>query len=229
MSRHLLGKTPPSHQFEPSRPPRKRGGSWIVLALAPFALSVLFLNTAYLFKPTPAVEPTPTPAPMRSLQSIGSNSTVLANADASLPEREEEPPPVSVERCAAFKQELRTGPLFPIIPASGRTRDLDNCVPAFWDREIIALFIYKLLGILNYVAGALAVLAIIYGGVLYLTGFRSEANAKTAKSLIIGTVVGFMLVLSARLIVIGSFYLFGDPSRNSELLKLEPTSTPEER
>ncbi|CAN5136657.1 hypothetical protein BH11PAT4_BH11PAT4_1890 [soil metagenome] len=100
--------------------------------------------------------------------------------------------------------------LFPIIPDS--FRDPDGCNPQGWNRRIFAFLAYKVLAIANYLAGAIAIIATVYGGILYLGGFAGEENVKRAKSIIIGAYVGFAIVLLARLVVQGSFYFFGDGS-----------------
>jgi hypothetical protein len=100
--------------------------------------------------------------------------------------------------------------IFPLFPAELRNfKDADGCVPALWDRDVMGVLIFKTLGLLNYIAGAAAVLATIYAGILYLTSYASEANAKKAKTILISTYVGFFIVLGARLIVQESFQLFG--------------------
>lgn len=100
--------------------------------------------------------------------------------------------------------------LFPLIPAEIRSTAEGGCNPQTWNRRIFVFLAYKLLGVLNYLAGAIAITATIFGGILYLTGFASEANIKKAKSVIIGAYIGFAIVLLARLLVQGSFFLFGD-------------------
>lgn len=132
----------------------------------------------------------------------------------------------------AEKQELikaLNGDIFPLLPKEITDYDPEDnvkteCVPGLWNRTIIGMLLFKILGLLNYVAGALAVVATIYAGVLYLTGAIAEGTVKKAKSILIGTYVGFFIVLSARLIVQGSFYLFSDePAEvNNNLEKILP-------
>jgi hypothetical protein len=110
--------------------------------------------------------------------------------------------------------------LFPLIPES--FRDKDGCNPQGWNRRIMAFLAYKVLALANYLAGAVAIIATIYGGILYLGGFAGEENVKKAKSIIIGAYVGFAIVLLARLIVQGSFYFFGDETTNLSEPLLDP-------
>ena len=106
--------------------------------------------------------------------------------------------------------------IFPLIPDSLVAYNAtDGCVPALWDRYVAKVLVEKALALLNYVAGALAVLATIFAGVMYLTSYASEANAKKAKAVLVGTYIGFFITLGARMIVNDSFYLFGDSNAAS--------------
>lgn len=206
-----------------------------MLALAPFFLTATLLLLAPFFSTagSPQAEVSSEPNLTRTLgNATGNQNRTLATnddegdagdsgddeGDAGDNGNESDP----TEACNTFKEDLRTGPLFPIIPDSGRGGEsgFEGCTTPFWDRIIIGIFIYKFLGIANYFAGALAVLATIYAGILYLTGFAGEQTVKQAKAILIGTYIGFFIVLSARLIVAGSFYLFGDPTSNDEVLEI---------
>lgn len=142
--------------------------------------------------------------------------------------------------CAAAKTKLKSfTPLFPIIPNEltkiNDTGEPENlCTPANWDRTIIVLLIYRGLGLLNYVAGAIAILATLWGGALYLFSQGQSEQMKNAKTLIIGTYVGFLIVLCARLMVNATFYIFGtgtnfdliDQFETDKIKDPTPTPTP---
>lgn len=140
--------------------------------------------------------------------------------------------------CADAKTKLKSfTPLFPIIP-DGLTQKSDAgepediCTPANWDKEVIVLLIYRGLGLLNYVAGAIAILATLWGGILYLFSQGQSEQMKNAKTLIIGTYVGFLIVLCARLMVNATFYIFGTGTNFDLIDQFEkdkindPTPTP---
>jgi|GEM_PF-6288412 len=136
------------------------------------------------------------------------------------------PPPVGSCDNSHVKDGLN-GAIFPLIPDaivdygfydSPQTDNNGGCVPSLWNMTIFGMLIYKVLALLNYLAGALAILATLYAGILYLTGAMSEANVKKAKTALIGTYVGFFIVLGARLIVQSSFQLFGSDCTNISLV-----------
>lgn len=120
--------------------------------------------------------------------------------------------------------------LFPIIPDGIRGIDLDGinvttgtyangmklkdgvktppsnswCSQGFWTRDVVYWFIYKGLAFLNWAAVAVGIILVLYGSLLYMTGFASEENVKKAKGIIIGTFVGLAIVLLAKVIVYGA-------------------------
>ena len=103
--------------------------------------------------------------------------------------------------------------IFPILPSTILPTPADpddptvnpdpniGCTPAFWNLRVFLVIMYKMLGLLNWTAGALAILLTVYAGLLYISGFASEANTKTAKKIVITAYTGLIIVLSARLIV----------------------------
>ena len=131
---------------------------------------------------------------------------------------------------ATFKQELYTQPIFPLIPKFlidySLNHDNGGCNPSDWNINVIGSLVYKALALLNYIAGAAAILATIYGGVLYLSGFASKKAAETAKKVIAGAYIGLIIVLMARVIVQGSFYFFGDGTLNVTTIISPESSNP---
>jgi hypothetical protein len=208
--RHFLGKTAPGHShLAPARASSNRG---LLLLLLPVFFASLFIGT------------------------LG-EGTRFAHAErqvilASLPNA---PAPDPCNRIPAGQSgantnavnQIYSGDIFPLFPAvlfdfpdeTGHVR-YTGCYPALWTRDVIGALIFKILGLLNYVAGALALLTTIYAGILYLTAPISEGTVKTAKSILLGTYLGFFIVLGARLIVQGSFQLFGDSNPHGNVLEL---------
>jgi hypothetical protein len=128
--------------------------------------------------------------------------------------------------------------LFPLVPEgiSGWTKDGKNikdmasteeqnkvCSQGFWTREVFYWFVYKALAILNWFATAVAILLTIYGGILYISGFANEANAKKAKGIIIGAYVGLAIVFLAKIMVYGAINLVSNenPERPGQPTSLE--------
>lgn len=187
--RKFLGKSlPKTPQVKTGSSRRKFGKNWTLLFSAPV---LLFLGLS-LAAPSSLQQSAPQQNDnLRQVRVLGAT------------------PP----KCSDYKvSDLNNLDLFPLIPKEIATKD--GCNPQSWNRTIFVFLTYKLLAILNYLAGAVAIIATIYGGILYLTGFASESTVKQAKSIIIGTYVGFAIILLARLLVQGSFYLFGTGSIN---------------
>jgi hypothetical protein len=102
--------------------------------------------------------------------------------------------------------------IFPLVPKEILSEDLAGCSPPYWTREVMIIFAYKVLGLLNWAAATTAVFSTIYAGILYLTGFYKEDNAKKARAILTATLTGFIIVLSARLILGSSQLITGDTS-----------------
>jgi len=108
---------------------------------------------------------------------------------------------------AFFNADNQLNSIFPVIPNGVRglnaagDPDPTVCSPPYWGREIIYFFIFKALAILNWFAEALAIIMTLYAGILYMTGFYNEGNAKTAKTMLIGIYSGLAIVFLARTIV----------------------------
>lgn len=86
----------------------------------------------------------------------------------------------------------------------------DRCAPAFWDMSVFVMLAYKVLLLLNWVAGSLAVIFTVYAGILYMTGFTNEGNVKKAKTLLFTSYGGFIIVLCAWLLVYSSARVVAD-------------------
>lgn len=191
--RTFLGKTTPQPHVLPRRTPRPRfGSSWTLLFSAPV---LLFLGLSL------SVPASLTPATQDSTLTVLRQVRVFAG--------DPEPKPKTCDEVDFNEMKL-----FPIIPDEIRSDKTEGCNPQSWNRRVFVFLTYKLLAMLNYFAGAVAIIATIYGGILYLTGFSGDATVKRAKSVIIGAYVGFAIVLLARLLVQGSFYLFGDTTND---------------
>lgn len=51
------------------------------------------------------------------------------------------------------------------------------------------------------IGGLIAILVIVYGALLYVTSAGDEAKAKTGKDIIVGSLVGFALLVLIRVLV----------------------------
>ena len=103
---------------------------------------------------------------------------------------------------------VRNSNMFPFIPPAINSSDDTGCSPAFWTVQIIGALIYKAIRLINWAALAISGLAIVYSGFMYILGFANEANVKKAKSIIIATFVGLIIVTSAKWIVYGTILIF---------------------
>lgn len=190
--RTFLGKTTPTpHQLGATQRKPKFGSSWMLLFSAPVLLFLGLSLTTPLANGNQQGTTNQSSDVLRQVRVFGAASTTVKSCD---------------------EIDLKNVKLFPLIPDAIRNTAEGGCNPQSWNRRIFVFLAYKLLGVLNYLAGAIAIIATIFGGILYLTGFASEANIKKAKSVIVGAYIGFAIVLLARLLVQGSFYLFGDGS-----------------
>ena len=87
-------------------------------------------------------------------------------------------------------------PILPTVILDGSV-----CSPPYWGLDIIKIFIYKVMSLLNYLILTAAIILTIYAGILYLTGFQSEANIKKSKTILTSTYIGLIISLSATLIL----------------------------
>ena len=65
----------------------------------------------------------------------------------------------------------------------------------------ITSFISSVTAIILYIAGIIAVIMIVYGGILYMTALGQEAKLETAKKTLIWSIVGFVLIILAQAII----------------------------
>jgi len=69
--------------------------------------------------------------------------------------------------------------------------------------------ISNVIGLMSYIAVAVATLGVIWGGVTLLISAGNESNIKKGKGIIKSALVGYAIVLAANFIVIGIFTAFG--------------------
>lgn len=69
--------------------------------------------------------------------------------------------------------------------------------------------ISNVIGLMSYIAIAVATLGVIWGGVTLMISAGNESNIKKGKGIIKSALIGYAIVLSANLIVIGIFTAFG--------------------
>ncbi|MEI8143522.1 MAG: pilin [Candidatus Berkelbacteria bacterium] len=67
--------------------------------------------------------------------------------------------------------------------------------------DSITFLITGAVTLLNEIAGIIAFLMIIYGGILYLTAYGQEAKLETAKKTLIWSIVGFILIIFAAYVI----------------------------
>ena len=83
---------------------------------------------------------------------------------------------------------ISAGDISPIEPARGTTFD-------------IKVFIVRGINWFLYFAGALAVIYLIYGGILYITAGGDQEKATAGKTAVINAVIGIIIIALALLIV----------------------------
>lgn len=227
MSKTFLGKTSRKQTTpQPVRRLPKRSKMLFILVPALLLSAVVYALTVLL------------PSPAR-LQEISQNTLnaagtrVLAddapnnNADGHLTQYQLDP----CSQAALAAENVDVVSVFPLLPSGimptpALTGTVDPaappavvCTPPYWNIFIIEVFLYKGLAILNYAAGAFAVIFTVYAGLLYLTGVASEANVKTAKGILVATYVGLIIVILARVIVYGPILQL-----NSSQTVIDPTT-----
>ena len=110
---------------------------------------------------------------------------------------------VAPTKCSAYSSPVsdtfNVNSLFPILPSV--ILNSDSCSPPYWNLDIIKIFIYKVMALLNYSILVAAIVLTIYAGILYLTGFQNEGNIKQSKTILTTTYVGLIISLSATLIL----------------------------
>ena len=203
MAKTFLGKPVPVPRKEaaPFQPGRF---SWVLYVFGPLAIAgaILYLGSFQ----------SPAPFSGMSLRNLGS---------ARLVERAYAAGATYANPCAYSKirNTFNMNTIFPLLPTSINPpqptpnpttnlipqQDPNKCSPVYWNADVMWVLAYKALALLNYVAYALAVILTIYAGLMYLSGFANEANAKKGKTILIATYVGLALVMLSRLIVYGTY------------------------
>jgi hypothetical protein len=69
------------------------------------------------------------------------------------------------------------------------------------NQDTVAGIILNVARLLTFIGGAVAVLAIVYGGILYVTDNGSGDSAKKGKQILINAVIGLIIVIVAYTIV----------------------------
>lgn len=223
MPRTFLGKSIPNHQ-PPIVPFKRRRPSFLLYYLGPLVMILAFVlinidssssnrNThqasIYLNRPST------------------SGSRILADGfEYTNPCRIKDDKGVLTELGESFKP-VNVFPLLPqkiLRPVSGPVDDKKDCTPSNWTFEIYQILAWKILIIFNWLAGTLAILLTIYAGLLYIGGFANEGNIKKAKSILIATYIGLILVIMARVILYGTISVFSnkgvDPNDIQSIIKL---------
>jgi len=195
----FLGKSVP-HTTPRLRQLKKTSRRGIFLLLLPF-MAFGALYTVFPHKTSNQGERAVGPAVSRSFNSVSSTgTTTIILADT--------PAPCDFSSMLYDSKNIK-GDIFPFIPDSLRS---GTCAPEYWDRTVFIYFILKILAILNWFAGAAAIILTVYAGLLYISGYAREENVKKAKTLLIGTYVGLIIVYMARLLVFGAVDIFSGKS-----------------
>jgi hypothetical protein len=219
--RTFLGKPIPSQPPSPGASKQKGSVSWVLWVAAPV---VLIGASAWLVSGTPA--PTPSSAqqtPASQARQLGdasvstralagdptggtSGTTSGTSSGTATSGTPSGPVEVASPTCdlgnADISASFNSQKIFPILPKvildaySG-----PGCSPAFWNLGIIVVLVWKVVGLLNWIAGILAVLLTVYAGLLYIGGFANESYVGTAKKILTASYVGLAIVIFARLIL----------------------------
>jgi len=224
MPHTFLGKPIPKQTSAKKAPRKKRRGpsfAWGTLLVLPIVACGTLLalqktslqpgiaerSTGGALVRTFAVAPTPTPTPLAP-------ATPYPN-----------PCDVNIDKVRNAFLDPATNTLtniFPIIPDDIGVNSSFKCTPSYWNRAILYLFIYKGLGIFNWIAEAAAILITLYAGILYMTAIYSEGNAKTAKAWLIGAYGGLIIVLLAKTLVFSAISLAIQDNPYDVLTKAPP-------
>lgn len=71
------------------------------------------------------------------------------------------------------------------------------------------LLVVKIIGMILSVVGSLALLAFVYGGIVFLTSAGSRERVEKGRQIIIGAVIGVVIVFASYTIIGFVFKLFG--------------------
>lgn len=150
--------------------------------------------------------PTPTPSPTTNTDQTGVCNAWDSSSDAY----------------KALHNGSSSVPIFPLIPSGLYGGNLPDgtpskCTVSLWNLSVFQVLIYKALGLLNWILFVFALSFTVYAGVLYISGFANEGNVKKARGILVGTYVGLIIALSARLIMGGVVAAFGDSNTTNAL------------
>lgn len=219
MPRTFLGKSIPNHQ-PPIVPFKRRRPSFLLYYLGPLVMILAFVlinidssssnrNThqasIYLNRPSTSG------SRILAAGFIYKNYCALKEPD----------PPYNKTRIGKVFTPENVFPLLPIEILTDPLGGGEKCTPADWTFEIYEILAWKILIILNWLAGTLAILFTIYAGLLYIGGFANEGNIKKAKSILIATYLGLVLVIMARVILYGTIAIFSKNGVNPSDLGVE--------
>ncbi len=96
--------------------------------------------------------------------------------------------PAQIDTCAELKKKFEN---------SGG-KDVIAGVPEYCSVESLYT---KFVNMALFAAGIVAVIAVIYGGYMYMTARGNDAQTKKAKSILIWAIIGLVIVLAAATIV----------------------------
>lgn len=191
----FLGKPIPDLKPTPRARHRQAGLSWLILVAGPVVIIGSLAALAFA-TPFSSSDPVSTEATTRSLGNISSDRALAAENNVPLTANATTP------ACTTVLRGLDANKMFPIIPPE--LRDDNKCPSSRWNLDVARYFAYKALTIINWLASTVAVILTVYAGLLYIGGFASEGNIKKAKSILIASYVGLVIVILARVILYGS-------------------------
>ena len=97
-----------------------------------------------------------------------------------------------------------------------------ECSPAYWNKNILTLIAWKALSLMYWIASVLAVIITIYAGLLFISGFASEENTKTAKKLLVACYTGVVIIILGRIILYGVIQPFLGKDINATNIGIPP-------
>jgi hypothetical protein len=98
-----------------------------------------------------------------------------------------------------------------------------GCNAGLWNADVVNYFAWKAIYLLDWIAGAAAILLLVYGGILYISSYLSEGNIKKAKGIIQAAIIGLVIVVTARYIIAVALVFYSDNSSVKSLVE-PPTS-----
>jgi hypothetical protein len=216
-SRSFLGKTPPVVQDLSQLPSKKVIALFLPLLCASLVLGALLIDAKNYALLAVNDHATTLHAQEETSQKATKSTKTSTTAKKEAPGTSSGQVPCTFSPYAGQSGYLDAAVIFPLIPAQLRPNATGDgsCPPPAWNLNVVRYFIYKALTLLNWLAGALAVILTILAGLYYIAGFASESNIKKGKTILVTAYTGLIIVSLARLIVYGSVQLFtGQESYN---------------